>query len=855
MQYLSWVIKKQAMSFVSPLLSLVSPRFSVYLVILFFIQISSPINLYALQPPISEQKTISIDISELLPFYETLPADEKEEQIRDWTLYGLLAKLNLSEKSVRELLQGTMPMRYKYLKNLVDSEISPGRIKYITDKDCIMILSDDRLNDKSLIGSILDERYSHSNYCPELVHLFGYKVDCNKGIITVSYNRTIPVATIFSKEYNYFEKEVRNLEDFKCFVSNIDDITLVKWKEKSIVFGGRKYPEEPIRALSLEDIAILYKAYNVVVTPEKEKKHKDDYNRFINQKYEEVLRQNKQLKKAVELGQVKRAQIIEKICGQIPYMRLNEEDIAVGFSLDSDMDYNSISEDLIKLSAKDAAFISPQDIEMINFIDSNKESIVISARNVRMQNSFEPVLILMRKYNDSQKNQEKRFYELLRNIEQKNTYQTARYDGRIQGSSPGMILFYTDLIAKLWALDYNSTAPKDKITGFRTMSEIKVPKLYWADFRRLSKTRLWFGLRQESFEVYDKKILFAPIATKVYAASSDPLFPGKETMPNFQSGEFLSWWDRHYLSVADYEPQFHRLNQIQKWSCVMVILKEKKLQTLDFLHQVKTEQPYDFEAWYRDTNYLRIKTTVPFLDKKIYNRKTECLSLLSSRNYSLMGQGLFLSGGVSLASKKDIIQKLKRKTTLPAQVAKKEAVPPVGMKGNTTKITKIQEPIRVEQASKPEPENRVEVITDKKELRFNYRANNMDYGNLLVEKKEPVVKLKWDKNIGVLLNELLDNLVEIQQTKQPGYKDERIFGLLQKIEGAIRVEEGRIYFLKIKDMNLEWICLSINEQDKVSDYPAKSAGTEMDSDIFYGKVIANEQVNKILEKKNTVKIR
>ncbi|MFH1898327.1 MAG: hypothetical protein ABH886_08860 [Candidatus Desantisbacteria bacterium] len=588
---------------------------SISLSILFFIQLFFSINLYALQPPalssvISEQKITSIDISELLPFYETLPPDEKEEQIRDWTVYGLLAKLNLSEKSVRELLQGTMPMRYQYLKNSVDNEISPGRIKYITDKDCIMILSEDRLNDKSLIGSILDKKYSHNNYCPELVHLFGYRVDFNSGVITVSYNRTIQATTIFSKEYNYFEKEVRNVEDFKCFISNIDDITLVKWKEKSIVFGGRKYevaplaPEESMRALSLEDIAILYKAYNVVITPEKEKKHRDDYNNFINQKYVEVLRQNRQLKKAVERGQVKRLQIIEKICGQIPYMQLNEE---------------------------------------------------------------------------------------------------------------------------------------------------------------------------------------------------------------------------------------------------------KKLHTLDFLHQVQTTQPYDFEAWYKNTDYLKIKTTVPFLDKKIYNRRTECLSLLSSRNYSLMGQSLFLSGGVSLASKKDILQKLKRKTISP--VAKKIAVSPAGMKNITAKTTKVQEPVRVEQTSRPEPEKRVEIITEQKELKLNCRVNNMDYGNLCVEKKEAVVKLKWNKNTGVLLNELLDNLVKIQETKQLGYKDERIFGLLREIEGAIRVEEGRIYFLKIKDMKTEWIYLSINEQDMASvDYPAKAAGTEPDSDIFYGKVITNEQVSKILEKKNTVKI-
>ena len=723
---------------------------------------------------IAKQKSVTIDISELIRFYETLSIDEKDEQIRDWALYGLLAKLNISQRSVSELLQGTMPMRYPYLKNAVNNEISPGRIKYITEKDCLVLLPEDKLEDRSLIGSVVDKKYSRNNYLPELIHIFGYRTDLSAGLsnlsagaIIVSYSRTTLSNRLWTAEYNYVEKTVRNLEDFKYFIDNIDDVTKVQWYEKSIVFGGRKYPDDSMRSLTLEDIAVLYKAYNVVVIPEKEENN-------------------------------------------------------VGFSLDPGFDYNGISEDLMKLSNKDVSFVD----------------IVSTAKSVKRQQSLEPVLVLLRRYNNSQNSQEKRFCDILKQIEMNNSYQSARYDGRLQGTSPGMILFYTDLTAKLWALDYNGVAPKDKIRGFRTMSEIKVSKLYWDDFLRLSKTRLWFGLRQEGFDVHGRKILFEPTATRVYAASSDPLFPGKETEPNFQSREFLSWWDRHYSAISECEPQYHKLNQIQKWSCIMVILREEKSHILDFLHRVPVTEGYDFETWYKNTEYLKCKTDIPFLERHRYHRRTECLRLMRSLDYLLMGQHFFLYGGVSLASKKDIIQKLRKKTTTIAQTTKK------GLTSKTATLT--------EKTIKPG--KTVEFTTNQTKLKLNCKLNNLDYGNLLAEKHENSVKLKWNKNEGALINEQLNKFVEVQQSRQTGYKDERIFRALPGIESVIRVEEWKTYLLKTGEIKTKWVYLSINEKGKTSGYPAKAAGTEPDSDIFYGKLITGEQLNKIVQGKNTVKI-
>ena len=40
--------------------------------------------------------------------------------------------------------------------------------------------------------------------------------------------------------------------------------------------------------------------------------------------------------------------------------------------------------------------------------------------------------------------------ELLQGLLQRYSYQAARYDGPLDGTEVGMVLFYTDLLAKMW---------------------------------------------------------------------------------------------------------------------------------------------------------------------------------------------------------------------------------------------------------------------------------------------------------------------------------------------------------------------------------------------------------------------
>lgn len=159
-------------------------------------------------------------------------------------------------------------------------------------------------------------------------------------------------------------------------------------------------------------------------------------------------------------------------------------------------------------------------------------------------------------------------------------FQAARYDGSLQGTEVGMTLFYTDLLAKLKALDYWNQAV---ISGFRALTQVHLSPVYDAELEVLRDTRLWFGPLDQGFQDTGDTLLFARNSTRIYAASSNPFKPGKEVEPNAESAAFLGWWNDHYEEVAAYEPEYQRLNEIMKWSLLVTWLNKNNSESLSSL--------------------------------------------------------------------------------------------------------------------------------------------------------------------------------------------------------------------------------------------------------------------------------
>ncbi len=252
-----------------------------------------------------------------------------------------------------------------------------------------------------------------------------------------------------------------------------------------------------------------------------------------------------------------------------------------------------------------------------------------------------------------------RLKALLDFVMAKHAFQCARYDGPLQGTPVGMTLFYTDLVAKTWAaVDYHRSAPTQDVDGFLSLPHVSptIEPHYWEEIQKYPHTRLWFGLKRDGYAMTadSSAVSFAPIGTRVYAAGSNPVDPRSEVTPAEESRRVFAWWDRHYLQVANYEPQYHVLNQIMKWSVITGWLAKKH--TLEFLNVKPAAPTLRFDRWFKQNPRLKFRKDVRFIPEARWPAGTECMERLISYPFQGLGGSRYIEGGVSLGSMRSLAQ-------------------------------------------------------------------------------------------------------------------------------------------------------------------------------------------------------
>ncbi|HZN93641.1 MAG TPA: hypothetical protein VFB81_13105 [Myxococcales bacterium] len=225
--------------------------------------------------------------------------------------------------------------------------------------------------------------------------------------------------------------------------------------------------------------------------------------------------------------------------------------------------------------------------------------------------------------------------------EETNCQQCARYDGPLGGTRVGMNLFYTDLLAKLWLLlDVERSAPVMRVPGFISQARLP-PSAYWKEQYSKARGRIWFGPREEAMtrSADDSELRFQHVATRVFAASSDPDHPEyTETAPSEDNRRAIGWWERHYADVADYEQEYHLQNQIMKWSGITGFFYSKGL--APYLQQVPVDRTEEFGRWYARAR-PGLKYTLPLAVDG--GAGQECMALLGTETSRYYG-GVSLSG-------------------------------------------------------------------------------------------------------------------------------------------------------------------------------------------------------------------
>ncbi|MDQ2881914.1 MAG: hypothetical protein M3Y48_11990 [Actinomycetota bacterium] len=230
-------------------------------------------------------------------------------------------------------------------------------------------------------------------------------------------------------------------------------------------------------------------------------------------------------------------------------------------------------------------------------------------------------------------------------------YSQARNDGQLEGTKVGMTLFYSDKVAKDWVAGVGTGVPTQAVGGFIPNSGADIPWSHCdgAEILKGEYGRLWFGQNDSGFTFDAGRVSIGPQATRLFSRSDAD--GGTEVEPSFGFGRGMRWWDQHFQAVADYEPQYQRLDEIMRWSGALEWLTIKTPVTLPQLDDAAIQSDLRFHDWYAQHSELRERSPIDFVTPP--SAQHEAIRTKPSAVYQTCGLlGIF--GGVSLG---DVIER------------------------------------------------------------------------------------------------------------------------------------------------------------------------------------------------------
>jgi hypothetical protein len=648
--------------------------------------------------PIGKAREVDFQIDESTRNRLTLR--EQADQLRDWLLYTVVREAGLDPDTMSRVLFDVPAVRHGYLRPTANFEYGLTRSCFIGDGKVVALIPRcDEKTWKDHLAQVADEFRKTLGKIPETFHVFEYDLDV-KGL-SGSLTRRDDVAgeKLFTKDYGYHEARVKKLQDFRDFMSKVQDVTSAHLDGGVLVLGGRKMLARDYggkRGYQVADVAAVWQAQDKIrVAKEKfdreYRKAHDDLQAVwqgkltrLNSSYQLDRIDERTYKAEVQTlkaGYKAAADALDEEWTE-KFIKLRLVD-GTGFSLDPTYDYDGLAKwfreesgpSLNKLAEKKDAPITRRDVAKAQ---STLEDKTARYREVEL-------LRLLEKLKKSSDPAAGFLGELLDASLSEFKFQQARYDGDLQGTEVGMILFYTDLLAKMWGgLDYG--APKQAIPNFPTAPDGGIAPFYRQETLEHSYIRLWFGPEDHGFQVVDarKGMLFARRSTRIFAASSNPLRPGEEVPAGHQAERLMGWWNDHYEEVAHYEPQYERLNEYMKWSLIVSWLYgDGNHSKLHFLEAVEVDRKAWFSDWVKKCPELRFDDwkRVGLHPRGHYKgTKTETLPILRSRSFSNYGEPIAawtMSGGVSGGRP----SKLKTHPVLPERIPKTAELTLRGVKG------------------------------------------------------------------------------------------------------------------------------------------------------------------------------
>jgi hypothetical protein len=560
---------------------------------------------------INNDETIPVEFAVDEDSFGELSRREKLDQLRHWLLLTALSAADVPPERIGELTFDRPAVGRRNLRPLGNLEYGETRSVQMSETDVLALIPADRseAEQADLLAQIADEQLKNSGSVPERLLVFQYKLDLANRAAELTRRDDVSAQDIFSSAYGHVEATIDNLPDFAEFMSGIDEVTSARLNaDGGITFAGRRYETRVQRSLRVEDVAALWQS------------------------------------------EARNAQSAKENGASLPVD-------GSGFSLDPTYKFDEL------LSFFDTN-LGPRLRQMARERQGGFTlSQVNQARQGLVERDADPLMRLLGSLGASGNDQLAGHLHSL--LMDGFSFQQARYIGDLRGTEVGMTMFYTDLLAKLWLMDYHESTPSSAVPGFQAVTDTPVAQGFRKELRELTNVRLWFGPQEKGFQVSadGQSVFLGSNATRVFAASSNPFKPGIETAAAADYAAFLEWWDDHYEEVARYEPEYERLDEVMKWSLLVGWLNDAgRGDLLGFLTDVPVERTNWFPDWVRQHPELKFQQwdEVNFFERGFKGSETEAMPLLFSKPFYQFGESMSIRGGVSLARKGAIRQRIEQ---------------------------------------------------------------------------------------------------------------------------------------------------------------------------------------------------
>ncbi len=525
-------------------------------------------------------------------------AREKLDQFRDWLLFAVVSQLGLSADEVNRTLFDLPTLRHGHVRAVGQFEYGETRSCLLGSRRVLALVP--RASEaarKDHLAHIADEHRKNLGVKPSKLLVFEYELRPQQMLGSLKRLPDLDGDLLFTPAYGYYETQIRHrtghekqTRALQDFMQKSKSLTYAQVNGQGLLLGGRKYQGWDYRGLRVEDVAAIWQAQYELKTK------RDTFFERWQREHDEIKR---------------------RWNGRLAALKAKYQGHLITFLDQMEFDRQA-SEIQNGFTEAEKALAQEQNAEASKHHLPDHTGF-----------SLDPT-------------------EELGPNGQAFKFQKARYDGNLKGTEVGMVLFYTDLLAKLWAgLNYEGCAPSEMITDFRSAAKGGIPALYAREFDQFPNARLWFGPEERSYQITSNRggILFAPVATRLFSKSKASSDSKDEVAPSQAVAVALDWWNDHYEEVARYEQEYERLNEYIKWSAAIVWLQsENRLGQLSFLEKVDVDR----NAWFPDWVQKRELRFRDWGKIKFFRRGTEALPLLESALFwNFGGRRMQLAGGVS----------------------------------------------------------------------------------------------------------------------------------------------------------------------------------------------------------------